>query len=101
MPNRPIAPDIFRQVRLQGFRKSAMTLGRGMMKRVLMLCLVLTGCSAMPEVDWPAGASVATPDLLPLDQIAVPTSPALDARGAALAAEAAALKARAAAIGAP
>jgi hypothetical protein len=70
------------------------------MKRRFLLCLLLAACSDMPRVDWPPGPVGRTPALLPMDQIGLSASPALDARGAALAAEAAALKARAAAIGA-
>jgi hypothetical protein len=70
-----------------------------MILRPVFLCLALASCAEMPKVAWPAGAAGATPALLPQDQLAVPTSPALDARGAALAAEAAALRARAATIG--
>ena len=70
-----------------------------MKMHALLLCLTLASCSTFPKVNWPEGAVGVTPALLPLDQIAVPTSPALDARGAALAAQAAALRARAAAIG--
>ena len=66
---------------------------------VLFLCLTLASCSTFPKANWPAGAVGVTPALLPLDQIAVPTSPAPDGRGASLAAAAAALRARAAAIG--
>ncbi|MEO6299591.1 MAG: hypothetical protein ABIV25_09495 [Paracoccaceae bacterium] len=69
-----------------------------MMIRPIFLCLALASCSATPQVTWPAGPVGKTPVLLPLDQLVVPTTPSLDARGAALAAQAAALKARAAAI---
>lgn len=69
------------------------------MMRSLILCLTLASCGSFPKVDWPAGPVGATPALLPMAEIAVPTSPSLDTRGAALAAEAAALKARASAIG--
>lgn len=65
------------------------------MKPALALCLALAACASYPPVDWPAGKAGKTPPLLPMDQLAVPATPALDARGAALAAQAAALKARA------
>ena len=82
----------------QGLKNVWAALKGGM--RGAILCLTLAGCAAFPKVDWPAGPVGATPALLPMAEIAVPTTPALDRRGAALAAEAAALKARAAAIGA-
>jgi len=67
--------------------------------RFLILFLTLASCGDVPKVNWPPGPVGKAPALLPVDQLAVPTAPALDARGAALAARAAALKAQAAGIG--
>ena len=69
-----------------------------MMIRPILLCLALASCGAPPKVVWPAGPVGTPPALVPLDQIVIPTTPSLDARGAALAAQAAALRARVAAI---
>ena len=63
------------------------------MRKVLML-VVLSGCSAFPQVNWPAADPGPTPALVPIEQILGPEASVTDARGAALAAEAAALKAR-------
>ena len=71
---------------------------RRMAFRVIVTLLMLAGCSAYPQVDWPPGPAGPTPALLPLDSLAVEGS-TLDSRGAALAAQAAALRARAAMIG--
>ena len=67
--------------------------------RFLIVFLALASCGDVPKVTWPAGPAGRPPALLPINDLAVPTSPDLDSRGAALAAQAAALKARAAMIG--
>jgi len=69
------------------------------MRLRLVPLILLAACGEIPKVDWPPGKPGPAPELLPIDELAVPGAPTLDQRGAALAAEAAALKARAAAIG--
>ena len=62
--------------------------------RIFVILCLLTGCSAYPVVNWPAGPVGAAPELLPIGQILGDDTSVSDAQGAALAAEAAALKAR-------
>ncbi|MGV8985252.1 MAG: hypothetical protein ACOH2H_03080 [Cypionkella sp.] len=58
--------------------------------RFLILSLFLTGCSAYPRLDWPAGVATApAPPLVPQSQVltgtvAKDTGPAVVARAAAL-----------------
>lgn len=56
--------------------------------------VMLAGCAAYPQVNWPEGDPGQAPALLPVGQLLGEESAASDAAGAALAARAAALQAR-------
>ena len=64
------------------------------MRNLVNLCLLVAGCSAMPEVNWPHGPVGAAPALVPMSEVMGPDAAVSDVAGAALAAQAAALKAR-------
>lgn len=58
--------------------------------------LLLAACAELPRLPWGAGATGATPPLLPADQLPAPA--AVPDPGVGLAADAAALQARASAL---
>ena len=65
------------------------------MRRIVILALMLAGCTDFPEVDTASrNVTGPAPALLPMDQLLSGPAPVAEARGAALVAQAAALRHR-------